>query len=193
MSSSGPTRTGNRSVIYPGALATFPDPLGEVRIKYDHDSMVWVEEALEDELDKLNGRVLKGVGPIDDHTGEPVEFPYDSVWDALGVLSVRRLAQVNGVLAIAGLAHRHDGTIDERISGARAEIGQLPPSWWRSDEIADALNRALRTAFGEDVDPLDREDREEDALPPPPAPPVDGGASGSAGTISSPSGPPPSR
>ena len=180
------SRTGNRSVVFPGALFTFPPPIGEARIKFDHDSMEWIEEALEAELDKLNGRILDGRGPIDDHTGDPIEFPYDSVWDALRELANRRVARVTGVLVTGGLAHRHDGHIDERLAQARDEVGAMPFHLWTDEELHDALNRALAVAFGRAVDPLDRTD-----VHPPPAPPADGGASASDGTTSSPSGPPP--
>ena len=187
MSNRPPSRTGNRSVIYPGEVYAFPPPIGEARIKFDHDAMEWIEEALEPELDKLNARILDGRGPLDDHTGEPIEFPFDSVWDALGELSARRVARVTGVLVTGGLAHRHDGDVDARLAQARDEVGQMPFHLWNEEELHVALNRSLRVAFGRDLD------EDEAQLPPPPAPPAPGGASGSDGTTSSPPGPPPSR
>jgi|GEM_PF-3254302 len=182
-----PSPTGNRSVVFAGAPYTFPDPVGDTRILYDNDALEWIEEALEPELDKLNARVAAGNGPRDDK-GTRVRFELDSVFDALGHLSSRRMAQTTNVLVVAGLAHRYDGDVSTRTAAARADVGSWPPALWQEEELASAIQRALATAFGQDVD---TPTAAPPAAPLPPPMADAAGASASDGTISSPSGPPP--
>lgn len=183
------SRTGNRSVVFAGAPFTFPEPLGERTLRMENRDLSWLEVELEPELDKLNRRILDGVGPIDDHTGEPLEFPFDSVWDALGEISSRRIRTTSELLLVASLRHTFDGTPDAQRAQAIAAVGDLPPALLVDDELTDALSRVIAAAHGHDLDAFGTD---EDDVPPPPAPPAgDGGASGSDGTSSSPSGPPP--
>ena len=177
-----PSPSGNRSVVFTGAPYTFPDPVGTVRIAYDNFALEWLEEVLEPELDKLNDRIAAGKGPRGDD-GVRIIYELDSVFDALGHLSARRMAQTTNVLVVAGIAHRYDGDVDARTAQARADVGGWPPALWQDEALATAIQRALASAFGA------ADDTQAPPAAPLPPPTADAaGASASDGTTSSPSG-----
>lgn len=143
----------------------FPDPVGTRRLRYRNDDLEWIEEALEDELDKMNDRILDGKGPVDEDTGERVTTTYASVWDGLDALLERRLFRGMRVLVAAGLAHTFAdaGGFDAQRDAARDALRGMPPWLWNDDRLGQAITQALGYAFGQDK-------RKGDDVPPPPPP-----------------------
>lgn len=152
-----PSPTGHRRTVYPGVSWTFPDPLGERRIRFRNDDLGYVEDVLEDELDRLNDRIAAG-RVIDPETGLPEELPYDSVWDALDLIMTRKPLRSLAILLTAGLAHTFADDPDQGRAEARAELVDVDPSIYNDEGLADAIRTSLAHAFGQDPEEADPED-----------------------------------
>lgn len=144
-----------RRIIANATDVSLPDPIGRRTLKYRNPDLGWLEEELDDLLERLNRRVEAGrVREIPTRleaaqyaqTGETpplVECPFDSLWAALEHITTSWPMSAIGPMLFAGL--RHDGV-------TRAQVDDLPPWAYNDPAIAAGIMRALAVALGVDPD-----------------------------------------